>query len=96
MKAEIITSDELQELMSTIRQAHSDIEVVNATHRPSIANERYYTGEEFCSRLYISKRTLQNYRDEGVIPYTRIGDKILYRESDIQEVLARNYVAAIK
>lgn len=32
-------------------------------------------------------RCLQNYRDNGLIPYSNIGGKFFYREVDIQEIL---------
>jgi predicted site-specific integrase-resolvase len=41
--------------------------------------------------LHISKRTLQQYRDYGLISYIIIERKILFRESDIIKVLERNY-----
>lgn len=37
------------------------------------------------------KRTLQTLRDEGGIPYTTIGGKILYPESVLYETLRKNY-----
>ena len=37
------------------------------------------------------KRTLQTLRDEGAIPYTTIGGKILYPESALYETLRKNY-----
>jgi len=40
--------------------------------------------------LKISKRTAQNYRDKGFIPYSRIGSKFYYRLSDIHEILESN------
>ena len=48
-------------------------------------------GEEVCSRLRLSTRTLQDYRDSGTIAYCKIGSKILYRQSDIQAMLERHY-----
>ena len=35
--------------------------------------------------------SLQQYRHEGILPYFLFGGKTLYRESDIQKVLERNY-----
>ena len=42
-------------------------------------------------RLYISPRTLQDYRDRGIIPYTQFAGKILYKESEIERILKNNY-----
>lgn len=46
---------------------------------------------DVCRILNISKRTLQHYRDKGIIPYTQIAGKILYRLSDIDQLLQENY-----
>lgn len=37
------------------------------------------------------KKALQTLRDEGAIPYTTIGGKILYPESALYETLRKNY-----
>lgn len=33
------------------------------------------------------EKMLQNYRDNGIIPYSNVGGKFFYREVDIQEIL---------
>ena len=62
-----------------------------ATTRPMLGEEVYLTGEEVCSRLRLSTRTLQDYRNNGTIACCKIGGKILYRQSDIQSMLERHY-----
>ena len=59
--------------------------------RPMLGGEVYLTGEEVCSLLRLSTRTLQDYRDSGTIAYCKIGGKLLYRQSDIQAMLERHY-----
>ena len=59
--------------------------------RPMLGGEVYLTGEEVCSLLRLSTRTLQDYRDSGTIAYCKIGGKILYRQSDIQAMLEMHY-----
>jgi len=41
---------------------------------------------EVCRLLHISRRTLQNYRDKGIISYASVGGTLLYPESKIDEV----------
>ena len=45
----------------------------------------------FCERFDISPRTLQDYRDRKVIPYTQFAGKILYKASDLERILEENY-----
>ena len=43
--------------------------------------------QDVCLLLNITKRTLQTYRDKKLLPYTSIGGKFFYRESDVAEYL---------
>jgi excisionase family DNA binding protein len=47
--------------------------------------------QEACQVLKISKRTLQSYRDNGILPFSQIGGKIYFRSTDIEEHLNRHY-----
>ncbi|KAA6319460.1 hypothetical protein EZS27_030651, partial [termite gut metagenome] len=58
--------------------------------------ERYLTDKEVSEKLKVSRRTLQDYRNEGKISYCQLGGKILYRESDIEKMLEDNYFPAIE
>ena len=49
--------------------------------------EEWLDNEAVCRRLGISKRTLQHYRDTGKIPFSMVGHKCYYKESDITEIL---------
>ena len=50
---------------------------------------RWMDNQEVCQQLNISPRTLQDYRNNGIIAYYQLGGKILYKESDIERMLAR-------
>ena len=47
--------------------------------------------QDACQVLKISKRTLQSYRDNGILPFSQIGGKIYFRSADIEEHLNRHY-----
>jgi len=42
---------------------------------------------DVCRLLNISKRTLQHYRDTGVLPFTQIGHKYYYKCEDVEVLL---------
>ena len=84
-------SDEMQLVVSALRSVGKRIVEVAETHKPLFAGELFLTGKEVCERLYISPRTLQDYRDKGIIPYTQFAGKILYKESEIERILKNNY-----
>ena len=41
--------------------------------------------------LRISYRTLQTFRSNGMIPFSRIGKKVYFLRQDIEKILADNY-----
>jgi excisionase family DNA binding protein len=61
-------------------------------YRPVMNGEIYLSGQELCKLLHISKRTLQQYRDDQILPYIQIGGKIIFKQSDILNILEQNYV----
>ena len=42
---------------------------------------------DVCRALNLSKRTLQTWRNNGKIPYSMLGGKVYYRNSDIHDLL---------
>lgn len=53
-------------------------------------NDRWLDVSEACMWLKCSTRTLQKYRDEGMLPFSQIAAKIYFRESDLQSFLNRH------
>lgn len=84
-------SEEFKKLLDQIEQSIEDVQDARGKHRPTLADERYLSGEEVMEYLHISPRILQNRRDKRMICYTTIGGKILYPENELQQVLYDNY-----
>ena len=80
-------TDEMQLVVSALRGVGKRIVEIAQTHKPLFAGELFLTGKEVCERLYISPRTLQDYRDRRIIPYTQFAGKILYKASDLEKML---------
>ena len=54
-----------------------------------VEKEKWMDAQEVCLALNISKRTLQSYREYGIIPCSFIGGKYMYKESDFVRVLTQ-------
>ena len=80
----------------TLDRLLDGIENLVANSRPTLGGERFLTDREVSARLKVSRRTLQDYRNTGMIAYYQLGGKILYKESDIERMLAANYREAFK
>lgn len=94
MEYETISKEtpEMKQLISGIRNLTKRVRTTAQIHRPLFEGELYLTGREVCERLFLSHRTLQDYRDKGIFPYTQITGKVLYRLSDLQHILQENYI----
>ena len=90
---EIITQEDPQmQLFSQLMEGIlKKLERYCAIARPMLGGEVYLTGEEVCSQLRLSTRTLQEYRNARILPFYKIGGKILYKQSDIQAMLEKHY-----
>ncbi len=60
----------------------------NATKKytPIFKEEKWLDNQEVCLMMNITKRTLQTYKDKGLLPYSRLNRKN-YKRSDVQALL---------
>ena len=61
-------SEEVQRLFARLDDVERMLRKASEERRPMIGEERYLTGEEVCTRLHLSPRTLQTLRDRRQIP----------------------------
>ena len=84
-------SEEVQRLLPRLNGVELTLRKASEERRPMIGEERCLTGQEVCTRLHLSPRTLQTLRDRRQIPFTVLGNRLLlYPESGIRAVLDRN------
>lgn len=81
---------------SSLEDLSKRVEKIRDNSKPSLDGERYYTDKELAVKLKVSRRSLQDYRNNGILPYTRIGGRILYRVSDIERTLMNGYREAYR
>jgi len=77
--------EQLSKLSEEIKELHKKFD-----NRYTYKN-KWLNRQETCNYLNISIRTLQSYRDKGILPFSQIGAKIYYKSSDIESILERNY-----
>jgi len=54
--------------------------------------EEWIDNEALMFRLKVSRKTAQTYRDSGLISFSQIGNKIYYRNKDVEEFLMRHHI----
>lgn len=96
--SEIITkeNERIKGFFHSIERMLDSIENFTKGYRPTLNGERFLTDAEVSERLKVSRRTLQEYRTNGKIPYIQLGGKTLYRESDIQKLLDEHYCSTFE
>ena len=89
---ELILEKDCRAMLEELSELSAYIREMRMYYKPQMNGERYLTGEEVCQALKITKRTLQQYRDDGVIPFVAMPGRMLYRESDLLALWEKNYV----
>ena len=77
-------------LVSKINTMENEVEMMKENNLS--CGNLWLTGDEIMQKLGISKRTLQNYRDNRILPYSAVGGKFYYNIRDIEELMAKNYM----
>lgn len=75
------------ELFRRIEKVVRELDKLETPTRRTFNGQRFLTDSELSEILKISRRTLQEYRSAGIIPYYMICGKVLYKESEIQKLL---------
>jgi uncharacterized protein YbcC (UPF0753/DUF2309 family) len=90
---EVVTfeSTAFKELMKNINDLKFSL---NEKAKQNPLSDIWLDISETCMLLKISKRTLQTYRDNSILPYSQIAGKIYFRSSDIESHLNKHYVKA--
>ena len=57
--------------------------------------DKWVDGYAVMKRLGISKRTLQTYRTDGILPYSQIRGIYYYKSNDIDKMLEKGYTRKI-
>jgi len=86
MQSESITTKEYQDILKRLDEISQKVSA-----KESGMKERWIDNSEFMLLLNISRRTAQSYRDNNMIPFSIIGNKIFYRVSDVEDLFNRHY-----
>ena len=56
--------------------------------------EFFLTTEQVCKLLSISSKTLQNYRNRRLIPFSQFGSKVWFKKADIISFIEQNRISS--
>ena len=93
MDVKIISNEEFKQLVKIIEELDKKIDKIS---KQNPLEDAWLDIQEVCTILKISKRTLQTYRDNGILSFSQHGTKIYFKAGDIQKYLEDNYKPAFK
>ena len=93
MNDNVLTKDcgVLADAMQSVRRSLKMADRLADGYIPPMGGERYLTDRDLARRLHVSRRTLQEYRNNRVLPFILLGGKVLYPETGLRGVLEANY-----
>lgn len=75
----------INELMANLEESEKVVRDMNEKRGLTL-----YTNHEICDVLGINEKLLRKYRYNGLLSYSKYGDKYWYTQTDIDEFMTRN------
>ena len=89
------TKEDLQMLLQKIMTEREKLAAERRKFKYECAVQpgpQWLIGEQVMKMLSVSTRTLQNYRDAGILGYSNFGGKFYYLRTEIEQLLQKHYV----
>lgn len=80
---------EMEEIIARLDKIDKKIESIN---KEKSLTGLLLTSKEASKALMVSPRSLQTYRDRGLIPFIQFGREVRFRPEDIQQFLKDHFV----
>lgn len=87
MEVIAIQKSVLEGLTNELRTLLELTENTTKKYTPIFKEEKWLDNQEVCLMMNITKRTLQTYKDKGLLPYSKLNRKNYYKLSDVQALL---------
>jgi excisionase family DNA binding protein len=88
-KVTLMTETDFCDQMQMLSDIKANLPALNGC---STGAKSLYTIKDASEYLQVSKRSLQRYRDQGLLGFSQIGDKIYFKPSDLETFLANHRV----
>ena len=72
-----------EEMKERFNRFSEHVQQLCSRYRPT-EKMNWLDNADVCEKLNVSKRTLQTYRDGGLLAYSQINHKIYYRTEDVE------------
>lgn len=82
----LIEKTQWEALVSKVRDLTKQVSVLKNSYIPQ---PQYYTNKELCELLGVEERLIRKYREQGLIAYSKVGDKYWYSQQDVLDLLEK-------
>lgn len=86
MEVIILDARQFERMLETLESFAAQVKALMDEHVDR-GSKKWIPTREACRLLGTSVRTLQTYRDNGTLPYARIGHKVFFRPADLQRII---------
>ena len=90
MELKVLSNEEYDRIILKLDQVLELLTEVSKKAKSPL-EESWLDTYEAARVLKVSTRTLQNYRDNRILPFSKIGSKIYFKASDIENLLTEHY-----
>jgi hypothetical protein len=90
MELKVLSNEEYDKIIQKLDQVLELLSTIFKKSRNPL-EEIWLDTFEAARVLKVSTRTLQNYRDFGTLPFSKIGSKIYFKASVIENLLTEHY-----
>jgi hypothetical protein len=91
MNLQVIPQEQFQAILDKLEEIYNEVFIIQKNPKEVI-----FDSQQLMQVLNISKSSLQKLRDDGVIGFSKILGKFFYSQSDINEMIEKNYKPASK
>ena len=87
MEVVVIEKSVFEQIQKDVQQLNNSLQVVMDTYKGIWQKEKWLDSQEVCLLLGISKRALQYYKDQKMLPFSCIHRKNYFKCSDVEHLL---------
>ncbi|MGV8829331.1 MAG: helix-turn-helix domain-containing protein [Breznakibacter sp.] len=91
----IMEEEALKQLTAKAEDIRQDVKKL-LSKLTNYSSNNWIDTQDAMRMLGISLRTMQTYRDNGLIGFSKVGRKIYYKVSDIEKLLEKHFIEGIK
>ncbi|MFR9546468.1 MAG: helix-turn-helix domain-containing protein [Rikenellaceae bacterium] len=84
----------IEKLITEVDSLIEIVKTISKEYKPYFGGEHFITDSELCEALSVNRSTTHEWRSNGILSYYKVGGKIIYKQSDVEEMLNRGYYSA--